>query len=86
MAQSGEEWESITSYRDMHKLASYIAKYVGKKMDSRKLNQKRYFHSRGIVLPEMNTWRIGSTDMLEAVQTAFAVAAEAVALQLPLTP
>lgn len=59
-----------------HKLASYIAKYVGKKMDSRELNQKRYFRSRGIVLPEMNTWRIASTDMLGAVQTAFMVASE----------
>ncbi|KAF3999450.1 rolling circle replication-associated protein [Glaciimonas immobilis] len=59
-----------------NKLASYIAKYVGKKMDSRELNQKRYFRSRGIVLPEVNTWRISSTDMLGAVQTAFAIAAE----------
>ncbi|MEO6935148.1 MAG: hypothetical protein ABI171_07370 [Collimonas sp.] len=59
-----------------HKLAAYIAKYVAKEMDCRDINQKRYFRSRGIVLPEVNTWRIASTDMLGAVQTAFAVAAE----------
>jgi len=45
-------------------------------MDCRELDQKRYFRSRGIVLPVVNTWRLGSTDMLSAVQVAFAVAAE----------
>lgn len=59
-----------------HKLASYIAKYCGKSMDCRDLNQKRYFRSRGIVLPEVLSWRLHSTDMLSAVQVAFAVAAE----------
>ena len=59
-----------------HKLASYIAKYCGKQMDCRELDQKRYFRSRGIVLPVVSTWRLGSTDMLSAVQVAFAVAAE----------
>ena len=41
----------------VHKRALYVAKYVGKKMDSRELNQKRYFRSRGIIWPETNTWR-----------------------------
>ena len=59
-----------------HKLAGYLAKYVGKTMDCRELDQKRYFRSRGIVLPEVNTWRISSTSMLGAVQTAFAIAFE----------
>lgn len=59
-----------------HKIASYIAKYCGKTMDCRDMNQKRYFRSRGIVLPEVTTWRLSSTDMLSAVQVAFAVAAE----------
>jgi hypothetical protein len=59
-----------------HKLASYIAKYCGKDMDCRELDQKRYFSSRGIVLPEVTTWRLASTDMLSAVQVAFAVAGQ----------
>lgn len=56
-----------------HKLAGYIAKYCGKTMECRELDQKRYFRSRGIVIPEVNTWRIASTSMLGAVQTAFAI-------------
>jgi hypothetical protein len=40
------------------RLASYIAKYCGKLMDCRELNQKRYFRSRGIVLPELQYWRL----------------------------
>ncbi|WP_211453009.1 rolling circle replication-associated protein [Collimonas antrihumi] len=59
-----------------HKLASYIAKYCGKQMDVRELNQKRYFRSKGIVLPVVNTWRISATTMLGAVQTAFSIVAE----------
>jgi hypothetical protein len=59
-----------------HKLAAYIAKYVGKDMDCRDIDQKRYFRSRGIVLPEVTSWRLASTDMLSAVQVAFAAAKE----------
>jgi hypothetical protein len=60
-----------------HKLASYIAKYCGKKMECRDLNQRYYFSSsKGIVLPEVTKWRLASTDMLSAVQVAFAMAAE----------
>jgi hypothetical protein len=59
-----------------HKMASYLAKYCGKTMECRDLNQKRYFRSRGIVLPEVTTWRLASTDMLTAVQVAFDVAGE----------
>lgn len=59
-----------------HKLAAYIAKYVGKEMACRDLNEKRYFRSRGIVLPEVTTWRLASTSMLSAVQVAFGVAAQ----------
>lgn len=54
-----------------HKLASYIAKYCSQEMDCRGLDQKRYFRSRGIVLPEVTTWRLHSTDMLSAVRVAF---------------
>jgi hypothetical protein len=55
-----------------HKLASYIAKYCSKQMDARELNDKRYFRSRGIVLPEVQYWRLPNcTCMLCAVHEAF---------------
>ena len=55
-----------------HKLAGYIAKYCGKEMNSRDLNQKRYFCSRGIPVPEVQYWRLhGVTNMLDAVMAAF---------------
>ena len=55
-----------------HKIASYIAKYCGKEMQCRALDQKRYFRSRGIVVPEVQFWRLpGCTTMLEAVGVAF---------------
>lgn len=55
-----------------HRLAAYIAKYCGKQMSCRKLNQKRYFPSRGIVLPEVQYWRLPyCTCMLDAVHAAF---------------
>jgi hypothetical protein len=55
-----------------HKIASYIAKYCGKDMHCRDLNQKRYFRSRGVVVPEVTYWRLPCTDMLGAVEAAFA--------------
>ncbi|WP_208023824.1 rolling circle replication-associated protein [Duganella aquatilis] len=55
-----------------HRLASYISKYCGKVMDCRDLNEKRYFRSRGIVLPELQYWRLPNcTCMLDAVHAAF---------------
>lgn len=55
-----------------HKLASYIAKYCGKQMDVRDLNEKRYFCSRGIVVPDVETWRLpGVTNMLDACKAAY---------------
>jgi hypothetical protein len=55
-----------------HKLAAYLAKYCGKQMDCRELNEKRYFRSRGIVLPEVQYWRLPNcTCMLCAVHEAF---------------
>lgn len=41
-----------------HKIASYIAKYCDKEMQCRALEQKRYFRSRGIVVPEVDVWRV----------------------------
>lgn len=56
-----------------HKLASYIAKYCGKQMDVRDLNQKRYFCSKGIVVPETQSWRLpGVYDQLDACDAALA--------------
>jgi hypothetical protein len=55
-----------------HKIASYIAKYCGKEMNSRDLNQKRYFSSKGIPVPEVQFWRLkGVTNQLDAVMAAF---------------
>ena len=55
-----------------HMIASYIAKYCGKEMKCRALDQKRYFRSRGIVVPEVDVWRVPfCTNMLRAVQVAF---------------
>ena len=55
-----------------HRLAAYIAKYCGKQMDCRELDQKRYFRSRGIVVPEVEYWRLPNcTNMLDAVHAAF---------------
>src|SRR5450830_1384238 len=58
----------------VHKLAAYIAKYCAKEMDCRELDQKRYFASRGIPKPEVQSWPIASVTALGAVQTAFAIA------------
>jgi len=41
-----------------HEIASYIAKYYGKEMQCRALDQKRYFRSKGIVVPEVDVWRV----------------------------
>ncbi|MFP3711322.1 hypothetical protein SB783_45880, partial [Paraburkholderia sp. SIMBA_009] len=36
-----------------HKLASYLAKYISKDFSEHKLNEKRYWTSRGVVVPEV---------------------------------
>lgn len=59
-----------------HRLASYLAKYMGKDMSIRELDDKRYFASRGIPKPEIIYWRLGSTDMLSAVNVAVSIAME----------
>ncbi|VVE82358.1 rolling circle replication-associated protein [Pandoraea sputorum] len=38
-----------------HKIASYIGKYIVKNFDEHKLNEKRYWASRGIKIPEAET-------------------------------
>lgn len=60
-----------------HKLAAYLAKYCTKSMECRTLDQKRFFTSRGIVRPEVLSWRLNSeATMLNAVEVAFAVASQ----------
>ncbi|WP_220459565.1 rolling circle replication-associated protein [Rugamonas fusca] len=59
-----------------HKLAAYIAKYCSKQMQCRALDQKRYFRSKGIVVPEVDSVRLHCTTMLGAVQAAFSIAAQ----------
>ena len=55
-----------------HRMAAYLAKYCGKQMECRELDQKRYFRSRGIVVPEVEYWRLPNcTNMLDAVHAAF---------------
>lgn len=59
-----------------HKLASYIAKYCGKQMNARELDQKRYFASKGQPVPEVSYWRLpGCVNMLQAAEAAFAMLA-----------
>lgn len=60
----------------VHKLAAYIAKYCTKEMECRSLDEKRYFCSRGIPVPEVIYWRLHSDTMLAAVDAAVAVAME----------
>lgn len=35
-----------------------LAKYCGKEMQCRALDRRRYFRSRGIVVPEVDVWRV----------------------------
>ena len=46
---NGKRWES-------HRLAAYISKYISKDVSGRDINDKRYWTSRGIVVPERQTW------------------------------
>ncbi|GAA0840212.1 rolling circle replication-associated protein [Cupriavidus pauculus] len=48
-ARNGKRWEP-------HRLAAYISKYISKDISGRELNDKRYWTSRGIVVPERETW------------------------------
>lgn len=57
----------------LHKLAAYIAKYCGKDMAVREFDQKRFFTSRGIPMPVVESWRIFAEDQLGAVNAAVAI-------------
>ncbi|MFC0349383.1 rolling circle replication-associated protein [Undibacterium danionis] len=50
-----------------HKLAGYISKYISKDQDTHELNKKRYWSSRGIVVPEKNYYQLPyGTDAFDA--------------------
>ncbi|CAJ0729128.1 hypothetical protein R38712_03940 [Ralstonia pickettii] len=59
----GKPWE-------LHKLAGYISKYIGKDVDGHELNRKRYWTSRGIVVPQRTTYGVwmGYPSMYEALK------------------
>lgn len=44
--------------KDNHKLAAYITKYITKDQGNHELNKKRYWSSRGIVIPEKNYYQL----------------------------
>ncbi|MFI4938963.1 MAG: hypothetical protein ACHP7O_01240 [Burkholderiales bacterium] len=60
-----------------HKLAAYISKYISKDADDSELNKKRYWTSRGIVVPENNYYQLPyGTDCVEAFGHVMRLACE----------
>jgi hypothetical protein len=58
-----------------HMLAGYLSKYIVKGFEDHKLNEKRYWTSKGIVVPErMPIDHILSDDPAKALKIAFAAA------------
>lgn len=58
-----------------HKLAAYLGKYLTKDFTEHKMNEKRYWSSRGIVIPERHPIdHILSDDPVKAIVTAFEAA------------
>lgn len=58
--------------RGVHQIADYLSKYIGKDVDDSVLNKKRYWASKGIVVPErltLGTWE--GDDIDEALTHAF---------------
>jgi hypothetical protein len=55
-----------------HRIATYIAKYAGKDGDSSTFNKKRYWTSKGIVVPETTTYAQLGPELgaIDAVATA----------------
>ncbi|VVE52941.1 bacteriophage-related protein [Pandoraea aquatica] len=61
-----------------HKLAAYLGKYLTKDFAEHKMNEKRYWSSRGITIPERHPIdHILSDDPVKAIVTAFEAAQEA---------
>ena len=67
--------------RGVHEVAAYLSKYIGKDVDETDLNKKRYFASRGIVVPERQTLGIFSEDFDVAFEAAFRFLVETSNLQ-----
>lgn len=60
-----------------HKLAGYISKYISKDQDTHDLNKKRYWSSRGIVVPEKNYYQLPyGTDVFAAYSHVMQLAAD----------
>jgi len=60
-----------------HALAAYIAKYITKDVDDHELNKKRYWTSKGIVVPESQTYFVqDSNDMHSVIVDAMHAAME----------
>ncbi|MDE4916993.1 hypothetical protein ACUXAV_001611 [Cupriavidus metallidurans] len=60
-----------------HALAAYIAKYITKDVDDHELNKKRYWTSKGIVVPEAQTYFVqDSNDMHSVIVDAMHAAME----------
>ncbi|VBI72161.1 rolling circle replication-associated protein [Burkholderia pseudomallei] len=61
-----------------HKLAAYLAKYITKDFAEHALNEKRYWTSRGVVVPDvMPIDHITANDPAEALKIAFKAALQA---------
>ncbi|KVD19181.1 hypothetical protein WI80_33325 [Burkholderia ubonensis] len=61
-----------------HKLAGYLAKYITKDFAEHAMNEKRYWTSRGVVVPEvMPIDHITANDPAEALKLAFKAALQA---------
>lgn len=60
---NGKQWEG-------HRLAAYISKYISKDVSEHELNAKRYWTSRGIVVPEKSTFGtfIGCESMYDVLK------------------
>ncbi|MGO4158242.1 rolling circle replication-associated protein [Cupriavidus sp. YAF13] len=64
---NGKRWES-------HRLAAYISKYISKDVEGRGINDKRYWTSRGIFVPDKAVWGtwVQCPSMYDAVQPVLA--------------
>ncbi|MGD7194068.1 rolling circle replication-associated protein [Ralstonia pseudosolanacearum] len=67
--------------RGAHQIAAYLSKYITKDAKDIELNKKRYFASRGIVVPERQTLGVYTEDFDCAFDAAFLYLVETANLQ-----